>query len=232
MHKRRHWQPSGDALLWAMLAKREADYSMNEPLKKYLKSASLRKWKSGPLECCWWQVFWIKCFLGHSWSLGERDIEESKKNTVVAVCSSIPVIPSTSEAAKIQGEVKKRQRKTLGVLLWLPHCMSQQYPHAQMCSLHGSVPATASPDAAGLRESRARGCCASQFHSLSLSQKKNCSNSAGQDPGKKTNEDGGHNIPTSQWAQHRVFLGTTSTVFQQNTDMLSWRLGYNSDSLT
>lgn len=107
--KRSHWRFTDDALLWTMVAKRKADYSMNEHLKKPLKSASLRKekGKSGLLACTCCQVIWIKCFLGHSWSLGERDIEESKENTVEAVCTLIPVIPSTSEAAKIHREVKR-----------------------------------------------------------------------------------------------------------------------------
>lgn len=38
---------------------------------------------------------------------GERDIEESKKNAVAAVHTLIPVIPSTSEAAKIHRGKKR-----------------------------------------------------------------------------------------------------------------------------
>lgn len=48
-----------------------------------------------------------------SWAelLEERDIEENKKNTVVTVGTSVPVISSTFEAAKIQGEAKRGKGK-------------------------------------------------------------------------------------------------------------------------
>lgn len=83
LNKRNHWWLTGDAFLWTMVTKREADYSKNELLK--------------------------------------------------ALCTSIPVIPST-EAAEIQEAVKRVKGKP-----WELCCGSLTACHSNI----NSGPATA-----------------------------------------------------------------------------------------
>ena len=75
--------------------------------------------------------------------------------------------------------------------------------------------ATASPAVAGLTELMPKDQVLLRL-SISLPHplsEKNCSNSAGQEPGRKTSESGVYSIPTSLWVQQQASLGTISPVF-------------------
>lgn len=67
VHKRNHWQLTGDALLWTVVAKRDVTCSMDEPLKKSQNASPREEQReSGPLACTCCHLFWIKYFLGDS----------------------------------------------------------------------------------------------------------------------------------------------------------------------